>query len=340
MQKSWVKFKYFMNKHWKDPVWSKVIATIIITLGGSIFALIYAFIKSIINKVSFISIIVQIVNYFKSTIEVNRFIFWITVSILFWVLFSFLKSLMAELKTKLKKDTTFEEQMLPQIVCNSTVFFSQRLSDSFPGQREITTYYNKTTVKRLQILLKNPLIFNPTGFESMGTPIWWFRGGSSNSIEKLRKLSKNKVLMGTQELTINKIVVNIKESYRKSYLYVETIGEKQIGLNNYTEDEIQERISTRGYCKEEFGLYKNKPISRQEYDDGSAVIKNNVIETHNSELRVRYLSDYNFIITAKQSPYNSKEFDVFSKPLFNEILAGNLSVESFVQRIDDFVAEY
>jgi hypothetical protein len=111
------------------------------------------------------------------------------------------------------------------------------------------------------------------------------------------------------------------------------MAEKQIGLNNYSPKDIERSVY-------EFGLYKKIPISRQEYDDGSAVIKNKVVETRTAELRVRFISDYNFIIAAKQSPFNSNEFDVFSKPKFNKILAGTLSIESFIEEIDIFLSQY
>lgn len=339
MEETWVKFTHFRNKYWKDPVWSKVIATIIITLGFSIFALIYAFAKSLINKVSFISIIIQIANYFKSTIEVYLLVFWISILIFMFILLSFIKSLIIVIKTKNKKESIIEQPKLPDIACESTVLFSRRLSDSFPGQRGINTYYDKVSIDRLQLLLNKPLVFNSIGHGSMSKPIWWFRGNSSLYIESFRKLSKTKILMNVEELIVKKIVVVIKNLYKESYIYVETRGEKQIGLNNYSIEDIERRVSEFGYCKEEFGLYKKSPISRQEYDDASAVINNKVVKTKNAELRVRYISDYNFIIAAKQSPYNSNEFDIFSEPKFNEILAGNLSIESFMEKIDMFLLQ-
>lgn len=41
-----------------------------------------------------------------------------------------------------------------------------------------------------------------------------------------------------------------------------------------------------------------------------------------SKLRIRYLSEYNFIISAKQSPFNSQKFDRESYDYFNAILKG------------------
>ena len=66
-------------------------------------------------------------------------------------------------------------------------------------------------------------------------------------------------------------------------------------------EDIERNIKQYGYCREEYGFYKDKiAISREEYDDGSAVINGKVTDTKGSKLRVRYLSSYNFIIAAKQ----------------------------------------
>lgn len=42
---------------------------------------------------------------------------------------------------------------------------------------------------------------------------------------------------------------------------------------------------------------------------------------------MRYLTPYNFIIAAKQSPINSHEFDATSEDIFNRILAGRRSFD-------------
>ena len=325
-------------KYWKDPVWSKVIATIIIAFGSSIVLTVVALTKSKISKVPFKLVFSQIVNYFKSTIELNNLIFWLIILVLTVFLISLIKS---KIKYTHKREEKANEDTSqpPDIDCSSTVLFSRRISDAFPGQRGIATFYNKKAINRLQILLRKPLIFNPVGHGSMAKPIWWFRGDGSCYIDSFRQLSKSKVLMNVEELLITKIVVVIRKIYKESYIYVETKGDKQIGLNNYTAEDVKRSISDFGYCKEEFGLYNKIPITRQEYDDGSAEIKNKVVETKNAELRVRYISKYNFIIAAKQSPFNSTDFDIFSEPKFNEILKGNLNIESFIDEIDDYLQQ-
>jgi len=50
------------------------------------------------------------------------------------------------------------------------------------------------------------------------------------------------------------------------------------------------------------------------------------------ELRVRYLSKYNLIIAAADSPYNSKKFDAISKEYLNGILNGTHTLEELVDK--------
>lgn len=53
-----------------------------------------------------------------------------------------------------------------------------------------------------------------------------------------------------------------------------------------------------GYYTEEYGLIGKKIISRQEHDDGAAIINGKIVDASNSELRLRHLTPYNFIIAA------------------------------------------
>ncbi|KQC33527.1 hypothetical protein AAU57_09515 [Nonlabens sp. YIK11] len=69
---------------------------------------------------------------------------------------------------------------------------------------------------------------------------------------------------------------------------------------------------------------RDRKITRQSFDDGSTIINDKVVDAKNSELRVRYLSDYNLIICAKESPYNSNEFLKNSGEYFNSILKNEI----------------
>jgi hypothetical protein len=51
------------------------------------------------------------------------------------------------------------------------------------------------------------------------------------------------------------------------------------------------------------------------------------LDWRSTELRVRYLSPYNLIIAAFDSPINNPSFDKSSEEIMNNILRGNGSIE-------------
>lgn len=320
------------TKYWNDPVWSKVISAAIITIVGSIITTIYVVIKSLYEKVSFKTVGKELMEYFKNFTEINNTVIWIVSIILVSTIIIFLKSFIPALIDKFKN----KKKEIPKIHDHSTVFFLYRLGDAFPGQRGLKWYDSKTAVERLKILLREPLRFEPVGYEVMPDPIWWFRGGSALHINHFKTLSKTKVLINIDEIEIKRFAVFISDSYYKSFIYLEAQAEKQTGLYNLDEEAISNPTSSRGYSSEEFGLYKNKPITREEYDDGSAVINGKVVATTNVELRKRFLSDYNMIIAAKQSPYNSRKFSRETKEIFNDILKDSSRVDDFFKYLDSY----
>jgi hypothetical protein len=177
-------------------------------------------------------------------------------------------------------------------------------------------------------LLRDPLCFHPDSQE-MSDPVWWFRGTSNLHIQSFTKLSNSKILLDVYEYVISEIAVYRDDSYEKDFVYVKVKAEKPVGVYEWFSEDIEQNKKQYGFCREEYGLYNNSvPITREEYDDGAAEIKGKVIGTRGSRLRVRYLTDYNFIIAAKQSPINSHEFDRGSKDILNGILRGTHSFEN------------
>lgn len=80
-------------------------------------------------------------------------------------------------------------------------------------------------------------------------------------------------------------------------------------------------------------MFYDNAISRESYDDGAAVIDGKVVDTKDAKLRVRYLSDYNFVITSKFSPINSNEFSRNSRHLFDGILRGTHHFDNLLDYI-------
>lgn len=87
----------------------------------------------------------------------------------------------------------------------------------------------------------------------------------------------------------------------------------------------------RGFAREEFGLFRGRPVSRAEYDDGSTVIDGEVIDmSGESQLRVRYVTPYNLLIAPLDSPINNNRFGRHRDEMLNAILKGEAPLETLV----------
>lgn len=333
-----MKIENFKEKYWKDPVWSKVISFVIIGIGTFIFTTIYIWIKSISDKVPFKEISEKVFEHLKSTTQINTFLFWIILIVLGIFLVSFTSSLFKKLKKSPEEIENNEKEVeIPRTGMSSSAIFSGKLAGAFTGQRGFKWYESKEAIMRLEKFFEPPLRYEPIGEGATSTPIWWFRAGSSMYIDRFKKLSRTKLLIGIREFKIKRIGVFVSDSYYKSFIYVETSGEKQTGVYKLTKDDIERHIDSFGYSFEEYGLFKNKiKLTRGEYDDASKVIKDKVVDTFGAELRVRFLSDYNCLITANQSPFNSSKFDKESHESMNKILKGEMKAEEFIESLKKY----
>ncbi len=358
--------KNWINKYWKDPVISTVIAGIILAILTSI----YLMIKSFVSQISFMDELYNLFSFLGNSTPIYNWLLIVTLIIFSILIFKLLskrrkithnyrhtidkqkkintasKSLnngnIKRKETENKPTNTIKipETIIkkePEIYEISTSFFYHRVSGAFPGIRGLKWFSNpEVAVQRLQLLLTSPLTFKYSHNNECRTdPIWWFRGNNSMFINHFRTLSKTKCLMNIQELEIERIAVYHGDAYYKDFIYVETKPEKPIGIYDTSKENIIERIKHFGCVKEEFGLYKGKPITRNEYDDGAAIIKGKVVDIIGAtELRVRYLSKYNFIIAAADSPYNSTKFDTISEEYLNGILNGTHTLEELVDKAE------
>lgn len=220
----------------------------------------------------------------------------------------------------------------------STVFFARRMAEAFPGVRGVCEFSDRKEInKRLSILLQAPLKFEQ-GLDSADTdPVWFFRAGAAEDIKSFLRIGNNKVLMNTDELLIKRIVVYRDSGrYYGQYVYVEVEADKPCGCYSHNEDTMKYMVDKRGYYDEEFAVFKpswylpERKITRQEYDDGSAMVNGKPMRLHGrAELRLRYLTSYNFILAAKFSPFNCHEFDRTSGEYFKGMLNGTISVKQF-----------
>jgi hypothetical protein len=338
------RIKLTLKENWKDPVWSKVIATGIITILGFLLTALYSLALTLIDKIPIKESFSKTWNILNQNTSIKVWFIVILFFLYLILIFKPLISVIKEIGIKFKKTKKKEkiEPELHQATEHSTVLFSYRIPGAFPGIRDITWFENPIeAVKRLEILLAKPLRFKSGTHEYESDPIWWFRGGSAMFIKKFKKIGRKKVIMNSKQLKIKKIAVYHGDSYYKDFVYVEVEGEKQSGLYNLKPDDIKRQIESFGYCSEEYGIIKNWfgwkiPIKREDYDDGATVIRGNVRSAINAELKTKYLSKYNFIIAAKGSPYNSTKFCRESKYYLDGILKGEVETESFFEFLKTF----
>lgn len=330
------------KKIWNDPVWSKVIASVIIAalfgLGGYLwnffnkinypreaYGNFTSYLKILYEKspISFIGYTISIILISYSVIIIFNKFYIVSKTII--LIDRFRIYLM-------QKSGHFTDHNFLQTKKPST-FFSYRITDAFPGLRGLHWVENsEIAVKRLEIILRNPLSFSTKENNMLVsyTPIWWYRGLTNSAIRifkpirrKLFFWGKSKILLNQQELVIDRMAVYHDESREYlDFIYIEFKAEKPTGLYPYS-NEVKERIlKSRGYIKEEYGIFNGRKITREEFDDGGTIIRGKPVRTYNTQLRMRYISRYNIIISSNESPYNSPKFDEISNKYLNEILKG------------------
>ena len=206
---------------------------------------------------------------------------------------------------------------------DSTVFFADRFSSAFPGARGIEWFNNQSAVEmRLGKLLEKPLDFKDA------SPIWWWRDGNLH-IHSFKLVGNGLYLMDWYELRITKIAAVNEGDYYQKFVYVETERMEPTALYPDAEERIAYWVEQHGYCSEEYGLYKGETmVTRAEYDDNAAVINGELVELGGDvELRVRYITPYNFVIAANGSPINNNQFDRKLRDMLNAMIVDGASIE-------------
>jgi hypothetical protein len=334
----------WLKKMWKDPVMSKVIAAAIIFILSQIFI----FIGGLIAQLNFIQVYIKIFNFFNTNYLVNGWVLGILITLLVVFLLIILfrlknpvKGLQILNEKELETDKTeeTEEPQETEIRTEPTVFFHHRLCDAFPGfSHGYQEFKSQRDIRnRLKILLAPPLTFDKgEGHGIDRTPIWWFRGGSALHVKRFEILNRQKVLFNYDELIIEKIVAFRGYSYYQDFVYVQCKADKATGLYEHNQLTLEKYFDEGGEYQEEFAIFRNKFISRQDYDDGSTIINGKPIKTIGAELRCRTLIKYNFIICAKFAPYNCHEFSATSKEYFMNLLKNQITFDEFAKWMNKF----
>lgn len=208
---------------------------------------------------------------------------------------------------------------------DSNIAFDYCLAKAFPGQRGLCIYNGKEAVYRLGLIFSN----------NVSNLFWWRRGSYDSPIKHFEKLSSTKILFDITEYEIDFISVYKSRYKGRSFIYVETKADKPTGLYQI---DIENQINRFGYASEEYAIYKSKFITREEYDDGAIKGKQGkIIDTDNkAQLRVRYLTKYNYIIIPQRSVYLSRNFLHTSQEYFDKLLKKEITFDKFIKYMETF----
>lgn len=328
-----------LKKIWKDPVGSKVIAY------GLIFVLsqIAIFIWGLIKSLDFFQVYSQIFKFFQSPLSIKDWLvilLFTALVIIIIVMIQKQKRVKPETENNPESETTeTEKEIETEIREAPTVFFHHRFCDAFPGfnagYREFRS--KRDIINRLKILLASPLTFDKgDGYGIDSTPIWWFRGSSAMHIKRFEVLKRRRILLDYDELIIDKVIAHRGHSYYQDFVYLECKADKATGLYEHNQLTLENFFNEGKEYKEEYGILKNRFISRQDYDDGSTILNGKPVKTIGAELRSRTLIKYNFIICAKFAPYNCDEFSRNSKEYFRQLLKKQITFDEFAQWMNEF----
>ena len=227
---------------------------------------------------------------------------------------------------------------------SQSIIFYGRMSDAFPGLRGIKKFNGEEAVSRLNVLLRQPLSVNLSSSRMDGQviPIWWLRGSADMYVSDFKCLGPDRILLDNLELWIDHIVA-VREfgSENRNFVYVQAQPEKPTGLYQYSDKWLQNYLQDKlknghgYYFFEEYGLWKNNMVTREEYDDGAAIISGKPVQISGAELRLRYITAYNFVLCGGDHVLISDEPDVDAE--LTELLDGILLEQRTINDLVDFV---
>lgn len=226
---------------------------------------------------------------------------------------------------------TWQEVSLLENDPSGRHFFALRFARAFPGVRGITWYTDVNDIERRLARLLNPIPPSPHGSS------WWLRGSSNMFIHNFRRTSGRVFLLNEKELHVAKIAAVHSHSEWRKLVYVECDGMPQTGLYEWGEEDIAHTMRTIGYRIEEYGEFSGKIVTRQELDDGAAVVEGELIDLPETvRLRARYITPYNFIIAANGHLANDYKNDEETEQVLDNILAGQNSIEDLASSVMRF----
>lgn len=186
--------------------------------------------------------------------------------------------------------------------------FNFRFDAVFSDCSKVKWFYKPHNIReRLKRLLAKPLALNDANCD-----IYWSRGIESNYVATADVREDILVLNG-DEMSICAIAA--VRTNLLPFVYLDVAPLPPTGLYKSTEEQIRrvkQGISDESYYWEEFGIVDGKHlITRDAVDDGFAYIEGTEVELKGRcEVRCRYVTAYNFIITSAASPLVKPSYDL------------------------------
>lgn len=224
---------------------------------------------------------------------------------------------------------------------SSDQLFARRLSDAFPGSRGVSEVsVPADAIERLNVVLRQPLdqwFFDKESRRRIH-PFWWFRGSMCLHIEAFAQISSTHCLLDGMELRVRRVAA-LRRSYLSLWdcLYVEVGADEPTGVYDYGPESPRERAehSLSGYFySEEYALWRDRPISRADYDDGATLLDGKPRRVLGAELRERYLTPFNFIVCGNRHVINENRNDLGMKERLDGILQGKLDLHDLWRFVD------
>jgi hypothetical protein len=193
---------------------------------------------------------------------------------------------------------------------SSLAFFADRLARAFPGVRGAKEFTDPATiVNRLSLVLKDPLVLQRDEGKWRVSPIWWW-GRGNNPIRDFSAYTGGRFVMDGQEFCARRLVVANFGSDRSKFVYVESEAQKPSGAYRYSDGDLARATKSGKIESEEYARFRGRPITLAEYEDGAAEIGGKPVALDGTaQAYLRYLTRYNVLIAAHNSPINNSAFD-------------------------------
>lgn len=168
--------------------------------------------------------------------------------------------------------------------------FDLALSKSMPGKGSYTKTYIQAESKKVI-----DRVLSSLADACEACDLWWFAGYLHSPACPIKRLTEEVWLIQHNECKIIDLWVYRHPTDERQYVLLHLAPQLPFGLYNSDDANID---------WEEAGYYKERYVTRGEYDDGYAEIDEEVIELHGVELRSRNLKDDFIVLVPKYSVYN------------------------------------